>query len=95
MALVVVIDPHSDGVLVSDNEYRETVECLDMYRSKFEDLLRTVMLAYKDAARGCHGDVENLRSIERWIQDNYIDFREYLPQDLKRLYLQEIAFPPR
>lgn len=90
MALVVLA--HSDGVVVSDTEFREIVTDLDMYRSRFEALLRTVMLAYGAAARS-HDSIESFRSIEHWIHDNYIDIRETLPPELKRLYLQEIAFP--
>lgn len=93
MALV-VLDPHSDGVVISEAEFREIVAGIDMYRSKFEDLLRTVMLAYGAAARS-HDSIESFRSIEHWIHDNYIDIRETLPPELKRLYLQEIAFPRR
>jgi hypothetical protein len=84
----------SDGVVVSNEDFRELLTSLDLYSSKFEDLLKVVMLAYGAAAHTPEG-VKAFRPIEQWILDNYLEFRERLPRELKNLYLREIAFPVR
>lgn len=80
------------ALVVPEQEFRQICDDLMFTEDKFFDLLRVVMLAYADASPQ---GVENFRSIERWIRENYINLRDRLPDDLKRLYLTNIAFPVR
>jgi hypothetical protein len=89
---MVVIEPgREDCVLVSSEDFCEALTLLDLYRTKFEGLLRVTIQAHT-AAKHTPEAREHFRPIESWIHNNYIDLREHLPPELKRLYLHEIAF---
>jgi hypothetical protein len=90
--MLVVLNPHSDGVVITENELIDMVANIELYRSNFENLFRAVICAYSKA---CH-DPESAKAFQplvEWMRHHYIELRGHLPADLKRLYLQGIAFP--
>lgn len=91
---MMVLDRREGGIVINEQDFVDALTRLILYQTKFEDLLRTVILAYKSASENSDARKE-FRVLETWIHDNYLELREHLPPELKRLYLHEIAFPKR
>lgn len=79
------------SVVMPEKELRQICTDLESAEEKLHDLLRVVLISYAIASRRRDG-LQDFKALERWIQDNYVELRGYLPPEVKRLYLSHLAF---
>jgi len=74
------------AVVMPEQELRQIVNDADKYERLFYDLLRVCLHSAGQMS---------IPDIEWWIQQHYIDLRGEIPDDLKRMYLRNVAFKSR
>ena len=83
------------AVVIPEKELRQIVADSEMHEKLFLELLIVAMQACGSSARKTtiSGMRQEFTKIENWIREHYVELRPTLPQEVKRLYLGEIAFP--
>ncbi len=74
------------AVVMPEQELRQIITDADKYEALFYDLLRVCLQT---------AGHKSIPEIEKWIAHNYIDLRRDIPEELKRMYLRNVAFKSR